>query len=240
MRYPGYSSLPGIIERPGHAWRSLVLWLCRRHNVVQLVGYELGNLALLAQHGLAPGQAGSFEALAAFAFMLGSLGICFFDPVRRPALLLMGGLWLTLGGLMLVLAGYPLTGGAVMLASLETARGGLAVLRETEDTSPLAVVAALLMAPYCRLAALVIQGFPSVGAFIQSRPFLTSTIIKFPLRLEFILRNLVAGDGIGVLIGLSWMLLGDGALALNDQRLKEALVDRASGRPAQQRSPARR
>ncbi len=234
MGSPVYTSLPGFIERPGHAGRSLVLWLCRRHNVVQLVGYEAGNLALLAQHGLAPGHAGAFEALAAASFMLGSLGICFFDPARRPALLLLGGLWLTLGGLMLVLAGYPFTGGAVMLASLETARGGLAALQEAAGRGPLAGAATLLMAPYCRLARLVMQGVPTVGDFVQNRPFLTSTMIKLPLRLEFILRNLAAGDAVGVLIGLSWMLLGDGALALNDQGLKERL-ERAAGaerRPA--------
>ena len=205
--------------------RPIIGWVCRRYNLIQLLGYEFGNLALLAQHGLSPGQAGTFEALAAASFMLGSLSICLFKPEERPSLLFLGGIWLSVGGLMLALAGFPLTGGAVLLASLETARGGLPLMRPSSGRGGgriLFEIARLLMAPYCRAVAATVGRFPGVGGFIQGRPFLASAFIKMPLRLEFVLRNLLVGDAIGVAIGLSWMF-GDGALALNDEQLNKWL-----------------
>lgn len=205
----------------------IIGWVCRRYNLIQLLGYEFGNLALLALHGLAPGQAGAFEALAAASFMLGSLSICLFEPAERPALLFLGGIWLSVGGLMLVMAGFPLTGGAVVLASLETARGGLPLMRSGSGRGGsriLVEVARILMTPYCCAVASTVGSFPRVGSFVHARPFLASAFIKMPLRLEFVLRNLLVGDAIGVSVGLSWML-GDAALALNDERLNKWLRD---------------
>ncbi len=40
--------------------------------------------------------------------------------------------------------------------------------------------------------------------------------VKLPLRLEFVAKNLARGDPVGAGVGLSWMLLGDAALAFND------------------------
>jgi hypothetical protein len=223
MRVDRSSAAPPTVALPIFSLRSnIVAGLCRRHNIVQLVGYEVGNLVLLAQVGFATGHAGELEALAAAAFMLGSLSICLFDPSRRPTLLLWGGLWLTSGGLMLVLAGFPITGGAVMLASLETARGGLRLLEGTAGTSgqirSIGWLANVVLAPYCRTVDALVIRLPQFGGFIEGRPFLTGGLIKLPLRLEFVLRKLLAGDGVGVLVGLLWMV-GDVALALNDQQL---------------------
>jgi hypothetical protein len=59
-----------------------------------------------------------------------------------------------------------------------------------------------------------------LGRFINERPFITSTMIKAPLRLEFIGKKLLMGDWLGTAVGLSWLLLGDLALAFNDPQLQ--------------------
>ena len=63
--------------------------------------------------------------------------------------------------------------------------------------------------------------YPDLGRFIDERPLITSTLIKAPLRFEFIGKKLLLGDWIGALVGLSWLFLGDLALAFNDPQLQE-------------------
>ncbi|MEZ4863491.1 MAG: hypothetical protein R3C14_19385 [Caldilineaceae bacterium] len=62
-----------------------------------------------------------------------------------------------------------------------------------------------------------------MGCFVNKRPFITGALIKAPMRLEFIGKKLLLGDWIGAAVGLSWMLLGDVALAFNDAELRAAV-----------------
>jgi hypothetical protein len=206
----------------------------KHHNKIQFFGYEVANLVLVAQqlwrsdgspYGLNP------ETLAALALLLGSAFIWRFDPQKRPYFLFYGGLALALGGGFLTAAGYVWTGLSVVLAALETARGGRIVLdnwineQRGTGTVPLTMtihgwVAAWSLNGYCQVIELLIKVYPSLGRFINERPFITSTMIKAPLRLEFIGKKLLLGDWLGAAVGLSWLLLGDLALAFNDTQLQ--------------------
>jgi hypothetical protein len=214
---------------------AMIRFFAKYHNKIQLFGYEVANLVLVAQQlGRADGagHALNAETLAALALLLGSACIWRFDPKQRPHLLFYGGMALGLGGVFLTAAGYLWTGLAVVLASLETARGGRGVLsawladrRTMAGIVPLASaihgrVADVSLGWYCHVVDLVIRVAPELGRFINERPFITGTVIKAPLRLEFVIKKLLMGDWIGAGVGLSWLLLGDLALALNDARLQ--------------------
>ncbi len=220
--------------------RTLVGWLvgfvCDHHNKIQFFGYEVANI-LLVWHvtGNAETLFGSFnsEAMAAMAFLFGSACIYAYHPDRRPAGLFFGGIGLTLGGALLVFAGYPLTGLSVALASMETARGGLRVLKtdlSRSDRSTPSVASLILVFGQHALSFYIVpvdmfcRRFGKLGQFLNDRPFLTGSLIKLPLRLEFIIKNLLRGDMIGACIGLSWMVLGDGALAFNDEKLRRSAL----------------
>ena len=69
--------------------------------------------------------------------------------------------------------------------------------------------------------------FRRAGRFINERPFVTGALIKAPARLEFVGKQMLAGDLIGAAVGLSWMLLGDGGLALNDAKLNALFMARS-------------
>lgn len=217
------------------------------HNKIQLFGYEVANVILVVQQLQRADGAGyglNAETLAALALLLGSGCIWRFEPNKRPSLLFYGGLALAWGGAMLTAAGYLWTGLAVVLASLETARGGRSVLRawiaeqrSLDATLPLTMalhgrVADLSLGWYCRLIDGVASVAPGLGRFVDERPFITGTVIKAPLRLEFIGKKLLMGDWIGAGVGLSWLLLGDLALAMNDARL-QAYALRVGARRAQ-------
>ena len=210
---------------------------CNHHNKIQFVGYEIANLILFFHHAQTASSNNSIEHMgAALAFLCGSGSIFLFDPNKRSHLLFLGGIFLTIGGLFLILAGYPITGAAVVLASLETARGGLNVLigfvrglvERNEKVSFSAILAMhtgqFTLAPYNALIAIIGRQFAGLGTFINDRPFLTSALIKFPMRLDMIIRQLLIGDLIGACVGLSWMIFGDGALAFNDQALKNRVT----------------
>ncbi len=205
------------------------------HNKIQFFGYEVANLVLVAQQlwlADGPGYGLNAETLAALALLLGSAFIWRFDPKLRPHLLFYGGLVLACGGVFLTAAGYVWTGLSVVLASLETARGGRVILNDWFDKQlsmfgivPLAAtihrrVAAWSLCWYCQVVDALIRVYPGLGRFINERPFITSTVIKAPLRLEFIGKKMLMGDWIGTAVGLSWLLLGDLALALNDAQLQ--------------------
>ena len=140
-----------------------------------------------------------------------------------------------MGGLFLTLAGYPLTGLSVVLASLETIRGGIyciidhceSAIREHKNVGPATRkslrLGTFIFGWYIRAIKLFAGRFKKTGLFIDTRPFLTGALIKAPLRLEFVAKKALAGDVAGVIVGLSWMILGDGGLALNDPALKAQL-----------------
>ena len=213
----------------------MIQHFAKHHNKIQFFGYEVANLVLVAQQlwlADGPGYGLNAETLAALALLLGSAFIWRFDPKMRPHLLFYGGLALACGGAFLTAAGYVWTGLSVVLASLETARGGRGLLnawideqRSASGTRPLAAtihgrVAAWSLNWYCQVVDVLIRVYPGLGRFINERPFITSTVIKAPLRLEFIGKKLLMGDWIGAAVGLSWLLLGDLALALNDAQFQ--------------------
>jgi len=209
-------------------------FFAKHHNKIQFFGYEVANLVLVSQQlwfADKPGYGLNAETLAALSLLLGSAFIWRFDPKTRPHLLFYAGLALACGGVFLTAAGYTWTGLSVILASLETARGGRAVLnhwiaehRSTAGRLPgVGIhkrVANWTLSGYCLLVDGLIRVYPGLGCFINERPFITSTVIKAPLRLEFICKKLLLGDWIGASVGLSWLLLGDLALALNDSQLQ--------------------
>ena len=213
----------------------MIQLFAKHHNKIQFFGYEVANLVLVAQQLWLTDGTGyglNTETMAALALLLGSAFIWLFDPKTRPHLLFYGGLALAVGGGLFAAAGYMWSGLSVVLASLETARGGLGVLNGWADeqqrqaaTVPLAITihqraAHWSLKWYCTLVDVVVGIFPNFGCFINERPFITSTLIKAPLRLEFIGKKLLVGDWIGVAVGLSWLLLGDLALAFNDAELQ--------------------
>lgn len=213
----------------------ILQYFAKHHNKIQFFGYEVANLVLVAQQlwlAEGPGYGLNTETLAALSLLLGSAFIWRFDPKLRPHLLFYGGLALAWGGAFLTAAGYLWTGLSVVLASLETARGGRSVLNgwladQRAASAPLPLAAAIhgwvaswSLGWYCILIDALIRGYPDLGRFINERPFITSTIIKAPLRLEFIGKKLLVGDWIGAGVGLSWLLLGDLALTMNDAQLQ--------------------
>ncbi|MCB0212754.1 MAG: hypothetical protein KDJ52_25655, partial [Anaerolineae bacterium] len=105
----------------------MLRFFAKHHNKIQFFGYEVANLVLVA-HQLwfsdGPGYGLNAETMAALSLLIGSIFIWRFDPKLRPHLLFYGGIALTCGGAFLAAAGYLWTGWSVVLASLETARGG--------------------------------------------------------------------------------------------------------------------
>lgn len=214
----------------------MIQQVAKHHNKIQFFGYEVANMVLVAQQlltseGLSYGI--NAETAGALFFLLGSGLIWFFDYKTRPYLLFYGGIALTIGGTFFAFAGYLLTGLSVMLASLETARGGLNILNQIIDDQfdlqsdcSLACyihqqIAERTLGWYSRLVERFANIYPDLGRFIDERPFITSTLIKAPLRFEFIGKKLLVGDWIGAMVGVSWLFLGDLALAFNDPHLQE-------------------
>ncbi|MEZ4734659.1 MAG: hypothetical protein R3E79_46805 [Caldilineaceae bacterium] len=210
-------------------------YFANHHNKIQFFGYEVANLLLVAQQlwlTRGTGYGLNLETMAALALLLGSALIWRFDPKARPHLLFYGGMALAIGGAFFTAAGYTWTGLSVIVSALETARGGLGVLngwvaeqQRTQSSLPTTVaihwrVARWTLHGYCHLVAFIASLAPDLGRFIDERPFITGTLIKAPLRLEFIGKKLLSGDWIGATVGLSWLFLGDLALAFNDAQLQ--------------------
>ncbi|MCB0061297.1 MAG: hypothetical protein KDE19_04260 [Caldilineaceae bacterium] len=222
----------------------MIQQFAKHHNKIQFFGYEVANLVLVAQQlWLAEGHGYGLnaETLAALSLLLGSALIWRFEPKARPHLLFYGGLALAVGGAFLTAAGYLWTGLSVVLAALETARGGLGMLngwiataKATTGMVPRHIklhgrVANGSLNWYCKPVDALLAFQPNLGSFINERPFITGTLIKAPLRLEFVFKKLLVGDWIGAAVGLSWLLLGDLALAFNDPALQAyALRDGAN------------
>ncbi len=222
------------------ATRKLAQLCVEQHNKIQFAGYELANIVLISDAYFRQGFTGSrsvYEVFAAVFFIAGSACIWRFDKLIRPSMLFFGGLFLTLGGLFLTAEGYILTGLSVTLASLETMRGGLLetanhieyALTHRKPITKNALLTlrygAAVFGWYVKFVSTISNRFRRLGGFINNRPFLTGALIKAPFRLEFTVRKLLTGDFIGAGVGASWMVLGDGGLALNDQRLKAAITN---------------
>lgn len=218
--------------------KALATAAATHQNKIQLIGYEVANVVLVVHESRKAGYATAgltLESAAALSFLIGSACIWRFDPKSRPEMLFVGGMALAVGGLFLAAAGYAITGFAVALASLETARGGLAALLDHVETNRRSRVqtrpyhqwisrrATLILKPYIHVINHLFSRKPDLARFVNDRPFLTSTLIKAPLRVEFIGRKLLTGDIIGAGVGISWMILGDGGLALNDPALNARL-----------------
>ncbi|MEZ4867003.1 MAG: hypothetical protein R3C14_37115 [Caldilineaceae bacterium] len=218
----------------------------KHHNKIQFFGYEVANLLLVAQQlwlTRSTGYGLNAETMAALALLLGSVFIWRFDPKLRPHLLFYGGMALAVGGALFTAAGYTWTGLSIVLAALETARGGLGVLTDWVDEQrwnmlPLPVtitihqrVAHWSLRGYCRVVDVVVGLYPALGRFINTRPLITSALIKAPLRFEFIGKKLLLGDWLGAAVGLSWLLLGDLALAFNDAGLQAYAQQSDAGYP---------
>ena len=221
----------------------MMQYFANHHNKIQFFGYEIANLLLVAQQlwlTRGTGYGHNLETMAALALLLGSALIWRFDPKARPHLLFYGGMALAIGGVFFTAAGYTWTGLSVIISALETARGGLGVLNgwvaeQKGNLLPLPTaltihwrVARWSLYGYCRLVAFVAGLAPDLGRFIDERPFITGTLIKAPLRLEFIGKKLLSGDWIGAAVGISWLFLGDLALAFNDAQL-QAYAQRVDG-----------
>ncbi|MEM7028025.1 MAG: hypothetical protein AAF629_00430 [Chloroflexota bacterium] len=224
-------------------WQSLAKTVstlfAKHHNQLQFFGYEVANIILVIQGLARSGTMGfgfNLETMTALFFLAGSACIWRFDPTKRPQYLCFGGLLLMVGGVFLIAAGYGFTGWAVVLASLESARGGLLSWQEQEHANLLRGgrltalsyaqlrFAQCLLGWYGQLVTKVSGRFQHLGRFINDRPFLTGTLIKAPFRLEFIIKKWILGDWVGVCVGLSWMILGDGGLAFNDEALKARIL----------------
>ncbi len=98
-----------------------------------------------------------------------------------------------------------------MLASLETARGGLALVRPEQKLA--------YYLSYCAGLQFYQSGFNWVSSksrfvehYFNRRPFITGALIKAPLRLEMVWR----GNAVAAFVGICWAL-GDLMLALNDR-----------------------
>ena len=221
-------------------------YFANHHNKIQFFGYEVANLLLVAQQlwlTRGTGYGLNLETMAALALLLGSVLIWRFEPKARPHLLFYGGMALGVGGAFFTAAGYTWTGLSVIVSALETARGGLGVLNgwvaeQGRDRLPLPTAIAIhwqvarwALHGYCRLVAFIAGLAPGLGRFIDERPFITGTLIKAPLRLEFIGKKLLSGDWIGAAVGLSWLFLGDLALAFNDAQLQAYAQRGDSGYP---------
>lgn len=99
------------------------------------------------------------------------------------------------------------------------------------DSTPVPAKSALLsykigrtlLCPYRILIEYFCRYFQRTGQFINERPFLTGTIIRAPLRLEFVIKNALRGDFINVAVGVFW-IVGDLALAMNDESFRRWVV----------------
>lgn len=222
----------------GHAFgRASARFLSGQHNKIQFFGYEVSNVVLVAQQFAQGGTNYGLNAEtgAALSFLTGSTAIYGFHPQKNPTALFYGGLALTAGGLFLAAAGYGWTGFSVALASLETARGGLRLLQEEiknrkengQDVGAINKITDIFGRATVGLYAAPIEwlgnNFPKFGHFINDRPFVTGTLIKAPLRLEFIGKKLIAQDYIGAGVGMAWLFAGDIPLTLNDPKVKSYL-----------------
>lgn len=219
--------------------RKIAATCVKHHNKIQFLGYELANIVLVGQAFFLKNSIDNntaFETCAAIALLIGSICIWKYDPVHQATMLYYGGIGLTLGGVFLTMAGYPITGLSVTLASLETTRGGIFAIIDHCKTSiaqhtkvsvftrKTLKIAVKLFGWYIKIIKGISRRFKSLGTFIDTRPFLSGALIKAPLRLEFVLKNIATGDLVAAGVGVSWMILGDGGLALNDEKLKSRLA----------------
>jgi hypothetical protein len=178
----------------------------------------------------------SAETLAIFPFLSLSAAIFCFDPVKRPALLVYAGFFGIAGGALLIAAGIALSGAAVILSSLEMARGGRQVLLDALRSRTirasafsrftLATVCSLSgLSAYSRAVARLTRRSPFLDRSLNGHPLVAGMLIQGASRFGMIIGGLMAGQIVVALIGISW-LFGDILVGLNDAALR-AWIGRA-------------
>jgi len=178
------------------------------------------------------GHSGATEAAAAGSFFIGSSLIAKFNPQKNPTLLFYGGASLAVGGAFLAVAAGPIVGVPLVVAYLETARGGLFEIKQHIESKRLqgldvgqftdftAKVGGVLMAPYTSPVNALCNKFPKIGKVAVEHPHLLGGAIKTPGRIHYIGQKAAQGDAIGVAIGSSWYLLGDVGLLFFDEKFR--------------------
>lgn len=210
---------------------------CEKHQTLQLLAYEGGNLALALSESLNATRTNplsddnvSVLTLSSCSFAAMSALLCANDCSGKAAVY--GGLCGIAGGLYLASAGFLLTGIAVIISSLELSRGGFNSLGQFSEAGvsrtsrPCASIAAVVAAA-CGIEAYATAVSHATRAmntrFLDDHPFIVRAGIKAPLRLDMILQCAGAGAVIQMWVGVSW-LAGDLFVALNDRVLREKLL----------------
>lgn len=205
--------------------RRLTDLVTTRHNQLQLLAYEGANAVLflhensvrLKLEGVTGLLHQSPTAMSALCFASASALISLFSPTTRSSFLMYGGIMLAAGGVFLALAGFPLAGAAVVVSSLETARGGLDFPGPTQGFARFVASASGLRAYQVLVRWLTAQS-PFLHRWLNGRPFLVGTVIKTPLRAGVVL----CGDPVTAAVGTCWAI-GDLLLGLNDRGLRRAI-----------------
>ena len=215
--------------------QSILKFYAIRHNQIQFFGYEAANIALFTVQfsgGRGWEQGLNAESSAAAAFMVGSLFVFFFHPQKRPWYLFLGGAGIFLGGLFLFLGEYYSTGVAVILSGAEMMRGALNIYEAAVLTRGLFYKTVFFfIAPYRMFMKSLFRKFRTLGQFVDEHPFITGAILRAPTRIEFTVKQFLMGGivgWVGVAVGLSWMILGDIAIAFNDKKLQKWALSVAS------------
>jgi len=149
----------------------------------------------------------------------------------KAGLLFYGALSLTTGGIALACNGGPqiVTGTAIAVASLETARGGARwLLGQTQKSRTINeelnggqkvnyLASKIFVATYGHIAESLFNKIPIVDHWVEKRPFVTGSLIKLASRSFYLYAMAQANSAIGFAIGCSWVV-GDIALACLDKK----------------------
>ena len=230
--------------------------VAKHHNRFQFAAYEGANAVLALSENIKNGGDTNLPvigqtpaAMSAYSFIAMSSCLYFFDPEKRPHLLLHAGLAGVFGGGFLAMAGFGAAGFAVALSSLEMARGGYHLLAKhiaekkaanervhlADRLAYFGIARITGVSAYTKLVSWLTKSNETARYYLDERPLLTSTAIKAPLRFDIIGQSLMQLDFLKAAVGLSW-LAGDLFVALNDGKIKDRFLRFAS--PPQEPNPS--